>query len=294
MGLVECLREFSNTRTMRVRHVTILLFCAICSAQEITLVEKIFSSDVDCEATAECDPENDPRHPQRVAKCEVAVVDEDSTDLTFYFNGQRRNSAADLFCETANNKTICEVSLTLTEPITRDMLGEEIKCVYADEREEIEKETTARLTVFSPPKVVMTGDQRLFKDENMLSCTATGYPKSNVTVSRIQNDMTERLEVNDGKTIIPKESRVWLQNTITITCSAKNGIEGRMKQNYMSAKYSDLFLPHFFVRYMLVMYCIFFGASIIIMLYCYYESQRPDKRFGTKARGGQSTKPLIN
>ena len=135
-------------------------------------MEKIFSSDVDCEATAECDPENgnllprarnsyliDPRHPQRVAKCEVAVVDEDSTDLTFYFNGQRRNSAADLFCETANNKTICEVSLTLTEPITRDMLGEEIKCVYADEREESEKETTVRLTVFSPPKVVMTGDQ---------------------------------------------------------------------------------------------------------------------------------------
>ena len=81
----------------------------------------------------------DPRHPQRIAKCQVTVVDEDSTDLTFYFNGQRRNSAADLFCESANNKTICEVSLTVTEMITRDMHGEEIKCVYADEREEIEK-----------------------------------------------------------------------------------------------------------------------------------------------------------
>jgi hypothetical protein len=51
-----------------------------------------------------------------------------------------------LFCESANNKTICEVSLTVTEPITRDMQGKEIKCVYADEREEIEKARRELLT----------------------------------------------------------------------------------------------------------------------------------------------------
>ncbi|CBY35992.1 unnamed protein product [Oikopleura dioica] len=279
---------------MRVRHVSILLFCAICSAQEITLVEKVFSSDVDCEATAECDPENDPRHPQRIAKCQVTVVDEDSTDLTFYFNGQRRNSAADLFCESANNKTICEVSLTVTEMITRDMHGEEIKCVYADEREEIEKESTARLTVLHPPKIVMTGDQRLFKNENLLNCTASGYPTPVIEVHSLEKaDVTnlELVEVNDGLSIISKETK-WNQ---LIVCYADNGVKAtaQTRQDTIGATYSDLFLPHFFVRYMLIMYFFFFSASALIMLYCYYESVRPDKRFGTKARGGQSTKPLI-
>lgn len=279
---------------MRVRHITILLFSAICSAQEITLVEKIFSSDVDCEATAECDPENDPRHPQRVAKCTVDVVDVDSTDLTFYFNGQRRNSAADLLCESVNNKTICEVSLTVTEIITRDMHGKEITCVYADEREEIEKESTARMSVFHPPKAIMTGDQRLFKNENLLNCTASGYPKPVIEVHSLEKaDITNRelLEVKDGIAIVPKETK-WNQ---LIICFADNGVKAtaNTRQDTVGATYSDLFLPHFFVRYMLVMYFFFFGASALIMLYCYYESQRPDKRFGTKLRGGQSTKPLI-
>jgi hypothetical protein len=50
---------------MRVRHVTIFLFSWFCSAQEITLVEKIFSSDVDCDATAECEPENGENNHQK-------------------------------------------------------------------------------------------------------------------------------------------------------------------------------------------------------------------------------------
>ena len=81
----------------------------------------------------------DPKHPQRVAICKANVPHEESTDLTFYFDGQRRNSAADMVCENNNNQTVCEVSLTLTEPITRDMHQSEVKCVYADERDDIER-----------------------------------------------------------------------------------------------------------------------------------------------------------
>ncbi|CAG5090491.1 Oidioi.mRNA.OKI2018_I69.PAR.g12622.t1.cds [Oikopleura dioica] len=226
---------------MRGISTTSLFLLIFSYAQEITVVDKIFSSDVNCEATEGCDPENDPKHPQRVAICKANVPHEESTDLTFYFDGQRRNSAADMVCENINNQTVCEVSLTLTEPITRDMHQSEVKCVYADERDDIERESTAKLNVLHPPTVSMIGDQRMFKDENVLNCTASGYPTPIIGVnSLVQKEISksykgESLDVTDGIAIIPKETK-WDQ---VIVCYAQNGINAvaEKEKNLSSAQH---------------------------------------------------------
>ena len=72
-----------------------------------------------------------------------------------------------MVCENINNQTVCEVSLTLTEPITRDMHQSEVKCVYADDRDDIEKGKPSSEELDSPATKI------LFRIDGEIECSSS-------------------------------------------------------------------------------------------------------------------------
>ena len=87
----------------------------------------------------------------------------------------------------------------------------------------------------------------MFKDENVLNCTASGYPTPIIRVnSLVQKDISknykgESLDVEDGIAIIPKETK-WDQ---VIVCYAQNGVNAvaeKRKESIVRFVLSKLFL----------------------------------------------------